>query len=169
MKPKIYIAGPQVFLPDPLKFFDGVRRLCERKGVVPLIPFDPVIADTRDIFRLNIDLLKSCDGLVADVSPFRGAEPDSGTVWEAGFVSALGKPVALYTDETRSEGERQYRYFKQIGCNVHEYATLLPDGMMKNPHGRVINLMLTEGEHVTFVSTLELALEDARLMFEQRK
>lgn len=39
-KPKLYLAGPEVFLPDPLTYAEQQRALCERYGFTPLHPVD---------------------------------------------------------------------------------------------------------------------------------
>jgi len=39
-KPKLYLAGPGVFLPDPLAHAEKQRALCERYGFTPLHPTD---------------------------------------------------------------------------------------------------------------------------------
>ena len=39
-KPKLYLAGPDVFLPDPLAHAEKQRALCERYGFTPLHPTD---------------------------------------------------------------------------------------------------------------------------------
>jgi nucleoside 2-deoxyribosyltransferase len=42
-------------------------------------------------------LLRSADGVVADISPFRGPHADDGTAWEIGFACALDTPVFAWT------------------------------------------------------------------------
>ena len=39
-KPKLYLAGPEVFLPDPLTHAEQQRVLCEQYGFTPLHPVD---------------------------------------------------------------------------------------------------------------------------------
>jgi nucleoside 2-deoxyribosyltransferase len=39
-KPKLYLAGPEVFLPDPLEHAEQQRALCEQYGFTPLHPVD---------------------------------------------------------------------------------------------------------------------------------
>src|SRR5262245_49527820 len=39
-KPKLYLAGPDVFLPDPLVHAEKQRALCEQYGFTPLHPVD---------------------------------------------------------------------------------------------------------------------------------
>src|SRR5690606_30314616 len=53
------------------------------------------------IYRANIGLIEQADMVAANVNAFRGAEPDSGTVFEVGYATALGKPGWVYTDDAR--------------------------------------------------------------------
>lgn len=39
-KPKLYLAGPEVFLPNPLAHAEQRRALCEQYGFAPLHPVD---------------------------------------------------------------------------------------------------------------------------------
>ncbi|WP_408908215.1 nucleoside 2-deoxyribosyltransferase [Variovorax paradoxus] len=48
------------------------------------------------IYDTNMALLRRASGVIADLSPFRGTEPDSGTVFEVGVAIALGLPVVGY-------------------------------------------------------------------------
>lgn len=64
-----------------------------------LAPFDESITPTtspHSIYTSNMAMLRSADGVVANLAPFHGAEPDSGTVFEIGVAVALGLPVVSY-------------------------------------------------------------------------
>jgi nucleoside 2-deoxyribosyltransferase len=49
------------------------------------------------IYKANIELIKTCACLIANMSPFRGPSMDTGTAFEMGFAKALGKLVLGYT------------------------------------------------------------------------
>jgi nucleoside 2-deoxyribosyltransferase len=107
-RPKIYLAGPDVFFPNAENRFDHLDALCYERGMLGLRPSDagmsalaangvPPQEIARQIYQANIDHIRTCDAVVANMMPFRGdVEPDSGTVFEVGMAIALGKPVALY-------------------------------------------------------------------------
>ncbi|WP_265942779.1 nucleoside 2-deoxyribosyltransferase [Dechloromonas sp. A34] len=99
---KLYLAGPDVFRPDALAWADEARQLCQAAGHDALIPLDGVETTAPGIYHANIDLIRSADAVLANLNPFRGCEPDSGTCVEVGFALALGKPVIGYLarDET---------------------------------------------------------------------
>lgn len=102
---RCYLAGPDVFHPDMLALAAGKRDLCARHGLQGCFPLDNA-ADLSElngraaalaIYRANIRLIESCDLLIANLTPFRGVSADPGTVFELGYMSALGKPVAGYS------------------------------------------------------------------------
>lgn len=43
-----------------------------------------------------MELLRSADGVIVNLQPFRALEPDSGTVFEVGVAVAMGVPVVAY-------------------------------------------------------------------------
>lgn len=90
---KLYLAGPDVFRPDALAWASEARRLCEAAGHTALIPLDGVETTAPRIYRANIALIHEADAVIANLNPFRGCEPDSGTCVEVGYALALGKPV----------------------------------------------------------------------------
>lgn len=104
--PTVYLAGPDVFRPDADACFERMEDCCARHGLRGLRPSDGGAAgDTtlsgarlaQRIYEGNVALIRRCDAVIANLSPFRGRiEPDSGTVFELGMAVALGKPVAGY-------------------------------------------------------------------------
>ena len=105
----IYLAGFDVFRPDAIEFGDFQKELCRQLGFEGLHPLDNAVPETLSgperaqwIYRSNIALIHRADCISANVNRFRGAEPDSGTVFEIGYAVALGKPVWVYTQEARS-------------------------------------------------------------------
>ena len=95
---KLYIAGPDVFRPDASAWAADVRALCRDGGHEALIPLDGAEAGAEGIYRNNLRLIEAADAVLANLNPFRGAEPDSGTCVEVGYALALGKLVIGYAD-----------------------------------------------------------------------
>lgn len=93
---KVYIAGPDVFFPDILARSAAQKALCAEMGFEALHPVDQPTLAADHIYRHNIALISAADGVVANLDPFRGAEVDSGTAFEVGYATALGKPVVGY-------------------------------------------------------------------------
>ena len=109
----IYLAGPDVFEPDPIAAGEALKALCTAFGFKGLFPLDNVIEahdhphkTAEAIRKANIDLIRKADIVMANLNPFRGFEPDSGTVYEVGFAEALGKPVFGYAADRRHMVER---------------------------------------------------------------
>jgi len=105
-KPKLYLAGPEVFLPEAIEIGRVKKDLCARYGIEGLYPFDnevspqPGEAVDRLIYRANIAMIRDADGGIFNLTPFRGPSADVGTVFELGFLSALGKAAFGYTNRT---------------------------------------------------------------------
>jgi len=107
---KVYLAGPEVFLPNAFAIFQEKKTICAKLGVVGAAPFDnelelsphtPPHQAAEIIYQENIDLIQQCDAVVANITPFRGPHMDPGTAFEIGYAVAQGKPLACYTQEGR--------------------------------------------------------------------
>lgn len=97
--PRVYLAGPDVFRPNAAEHFALLTAICKTLGIDALVPLDESGkggSAAADIYAANMSLLRSADGVIANLMPFRGAEPDSGTVFEVGVAIALGLPVVAY-------------------------------------------------------------------------
>lgn len=100
-RPRVYLAGPSVFRPNAKAHLASLAALCERHGLAPLQPTDDCAgtADAplaRRIYESNTQMLRSADGVLADLQEWRGHEPDSGTAFEVGFAAALELPIVGY-------------------------------------------------------------------------
>ena len=100
-RPRVYLAGPSVFRPNAKAHLASLAALCERHGLTALLPTDDCAgaADAplaRRIYESNTQMLRSADGVLADLQEWRGHEPDSGTAFEVGFAAALELPIVGY-------------------------------------------------------------------------
>lgn len=112
-RPRVYLAGPEVFLPDAVEA--GRRKVAKAAahGFEGVFPLDAGLdlsglakyEAARRIALANEALIRSCDALIANLTPFRGVSADSGTVFEVGFMRALARPVLGYVN-----GPLDYRY-----------------------------------------------------------
>jgi nucleoside 2-deoxyribosyltransferase len=111
---KIYLAGPDVFLPDPLKIAEAKKKICANYGFMGIFPLDNVL-DLNNlspfesgvkIYQNNTKLMDSCDLIVANMTPFRGPSMDVGTAFELGYMAAQGKPIFAYTNDDRLYSDR---------------------------------------------------------------
>lgn len=102
-QPLVYLAGFDVFRADAIEHGRYLKALCDQHGLEGLYPFDNEVPQGMTpekaaavICNANIAMIKRCDAVLANLNPFRGAEPDSGTAFEVGMAVALGKPVWAY-------------------------------------------------------------------------
>lgn len=158
---KIYLAGPDVFEPDAIEIGAALKKLCREFGFEGLFPLDNTIADgdtpyhtAKAIREANIRLLESSDIVLANLNPFRGVEPDSGTVYEVGYAAALKKKVYGYAADRRAMIER-IRDVQKLDSD----AALCKDGMIIEDFGMSHNLMLLD---VVVADDAKAALEYIR-------
>jgi nucleoside 2-deoxyribosyltransferase len=140
---KIYLAGPDVFLPDALAVGRLKRAICERHGVAGLYPLDNAIdLAARDaslqIFRGNEAMMDAADAIIANLTPFRGPGADAGTVYELGYMAGRGKLCLAYCNDPAPYAERTARFTEvtraderltdRDGLTVEDFG--LPDNLM---------------------------------------
>lgn len=103
---KVYLAGPDVFLPDPHAMAERKRAICIAHGLTGIFPVDahPQHPEEADIprwlwiYRRNEAHMRDADAVIANLTPFRGPSADVGTVYEVGFMRALGRQVLGYSN-----------------------------------------------------------------------
>jgi nucleoside 2-deoxyribosyltransferase len=103
---RIYLAGPEVFLPNARALGEAKRALCADLGLSGVFPLDadidlgglPPREQGRTIYRADVSLMRRCDVIIANLTPFRGPSADVGTAFELGFMTALGKPAFAYSN-----------------------------------------------------------------------
>ncbi len=100
----IYLAGPEVFLPDAHVVGERKKALCTAYGFEGLFPLDGEMTPDphgrvdQAIYRACVDQIRRADIGICNLTPFRGASADAGTVFELGLMVGLGKPVFGYTN-----------------------------------------------------------------------
>ncbi len=115
---KLYLAGPEVFLPDARAVLDEKAAMTRAYGFEPICPGDLVIppAPTKHQFGLNISeidesFMNRADGVIANLTPFRGIAADPGTVFELGYMCGAGKIVSAYTNVTETHFDRTLAWY----------------------------------------------------------
>src|SRR5579872_3005814 len=115
MRPRIYLAGPDVFLPDAAERAEALKRVCKRHGLIGVSPLDPLtdepaewaaLSEAARIHRRNEAHMRGCAALIANLTPFRGPSADVGTAYEIGFMRALGRPVFGYATTAQQFADR---------------------------------------------------------------
>src|SRR5580692_7707213 len=111
---KVYLAGPDVFLPDAVEVGQRKAAICARHGLTGLYPLDNAVDlaahdASRAIYAANEAMMIASDAIVANLTPFRGASADAGTVFELGFMAGRGKLCLGYSNDIWSYTERVRR------------------------------------------------------------
>ena len=136
---RVYLAGPDIFLSNAKEIGERKKALCKKYGFEGVFPIDLEV-DSRDksprelglcISDLNEDLIKSCEIVIANVTPFRGPSADVGTAFEMGFAHALDKIVFAYTNVAVPFTERT---IKALGNQVNRSS----DGKLRDAQGMFI-------------------------------
>jgi nucleoside 2-deoxyribosyltransferase len=149
----VYLAGPDVFLPDAQAQGENKKRICNSYGLEGVFPLDVEIAADSPggpetgirISQTNEGLIRSCAAVIANMTPFRGASADVGTAFEMGFARALGLAVFAYTNIREAFTERTN---SALSNDVRRDEA----GVLRDTHGMAIeewnlmdNLMLEGG------------------------
>ncbi|MBB6255270.1 nucleoside 2-deoxyribosyltransferase [Nitrospirillum iridis] len=148
---RAYLAGPEVFLPDPTAAAETLRALCAEHGIVGVFPLDGAVkpvageapaAHAARIRAANLDLIRGVDLVLANASPFRGPSVDDGTAYEMGFATALGRPVFAYTETPASLLDRTRAHFPLRRDDDGDWRD--PEDRMVEDFGLGANLMLVD-------------------------
>jgi nucleoside 2-deoxyribosyltransferase len=108
---KIYLAGPDVFLPDAVEIGRQKAAICAAHGLTGVYPLDNAIDLTapdasRQIFCGNEAMMDAADAIIANLTPFRGTGADPGTVYELGYMAGRRKFCLAYSNDGSSYADR---------------------------------------------------------------
>ena len=114
---KIYLAGPDVFLPDAVEIGKRKAAICARHGVSGHYPLDNVVdlsapGASLTIFKGNEAMMDAADAIIANLTPFRGPSADAGTVYELGYMAGRGKLLLGYSNDPIAYADRVGRFDK---------------------------------------------------------
>ncbi len=152
MPKSVYLAGPEVFLPNAREILDLKIRLTREAGLTPVSPGDLEFPKTDSkwelglaISRIDEVLMNSADAIIANLTPFRGIAADTGTCFELGFMCAQGKPAFAYTNVRADHGARTRTHFNGEWYHDADGRPRGPDHLMIEDLGFIDNLMLHGG------------------------
>ncbi|THF50983.1 nucleoside 2-deoxyribosyltransferase [Allorhizobium terrae] len=149
---KLYLAGPEVFLPNAREILDAKAAMTRSYGFEPICPGDISIepAPTLHEFGLKISavdegMMNAADGVIANLTPFRGIAADPGTAFELGYMCAQGKLVAAYTNIADNHYARTADFYHGEVREAQDGRKRGPDGMSLENFDMIENLMLHGG------------------------
>jgi nucleoside 2-deoxyribosyltransferase len=141
---KIYLAGPDVFLPDAIEIGRRKAELCAVHRLKGLYPLDNVVdraaADVSlRIFEGNEAMMDSADAIIANLTPFRGPGADPGTVYELGYMAGRRKFCLAYSNDGSIYADRLGRL---VNITSADGRLVDPQGLTVEDFGLVDNLMM---------------------------
>jgi nucleoside 2-deoxyribosyltransferase len=180
---KVYLAGPDVFLPDPLGMAERKRAICAAHGLTGVFPVDNHPDHPQHtgvplwlwIYRRNEAHMRGAEAIIANLTPFRGPSADPGTVYELGFMRALGRRVLGYSNVAadfvpRTLGfigpalrrDEQGRWRDGAGMAVEDFGladNLMIDGGIHEAGGLLVRRDVPEAERFTDLAAFEACVK----------
>jgi nucleoside 2-deoxyribosyltransferase len=137
-----YLAGPDVFLPDAPAQAARKAAICAAHGIAALAPLNEDVASLaampeaeawRTIFAKDIAMMERAEIVIANLTPFRGASADAGTLVELGWFLGRGRPIFAYSNSATPFAERSAALLARLpdampGLTVGGFG--LPDNLM---------------------------------------
>ena len=109
----VYLAGPDVFLPDSAEIGRRKQAICAAHGLDGRYPGEGIDLThlapdehARALFEGCIEMMDGCVAGLANLTPFRGPSADVGTAFEMGYLFGRGFPVFGYTSEVGDYASR---------------------------------------------------------------
>ena len=151
-KIRIYLAGPEVFLPNARQALQAKADLTTQAGFTPVSPGDADVsahptkhARGLAISAIDEDLMNSSDAIIANLTPFRGPGADPGTAYELGYMCAQNKPAFAYSNDPRNHFQRIIHHYNGQVTRHGSGHTRGTDGLAAADFDMVDNLMLHGG------------------------
>ena len=162
----LYLAGPDIFLPDAEEHAAWQKHICRQYNFVPLHPLDNNIGlqqgnreVSRKIFRSDIAQIHNADVTVANCNYFRGGCIDDGTGVELGYTFAKGKVAYGYI---RSLVRAHVQIPQHYECHQVDGQLIDKDGyLIVEDFGTAVNLMVHELIEKSGGKLIEGDFEDA--------
>jgi len=162
--PRVYLAGPDVFLRDAVAQGERKKEICRAHGLDGRYPLDvaPPLsgleprAQAHALFAAMIRLMDECDAGIANLTPFRGPSMDVGTAVEIGYLHGRGKRVFGYTNDPRDYARR----VAADGLLVEEFG-LCDNLMIEGPIANVVRAARSPEDPLGSLEAFELCARRA--------
>ena len=161
---KVYLAGPEVFFPDPRTEGQRLKSICADHGFEGVFPLDGDLdidgleewEIAEAIFDANIQKIDDCSAVIANMTPFRGPGMDGGTAFEIGYAYGEGKLVVGWSSDDRDYIDRVREYFGGRLEKTDRWRD--PQGLEVEDFGQPDNLMMSSAV-IDVVSDFESAVK----------
>lgn len=166
MRLSIYLAGPEVFLPDAVDVGMKKTAICSKYGFIGKFPLDAELklkdracnevgarGESKDwavseaIYDANCQAIEGADILIANMTPFRGPSMDVGTAFEMGYAKGLDKPVMGYSNDHDPYLIRVQEWDGMLSPFQGQSEPIDSDGLLIERFGLSDNLMLVHSAH----------------------
>ena len=162
---KIYIAGPECFYEGGTEQLQAMKKSAEVCGFGVTLPNDhPLDMENPDlqkradsIFADLETVMKETTVVIADLEAFRGAEADSGTIYELGMAYAKKARCYGYTRDKRSLSWKDQSYRLQRSDILDEHGAPAPYPDLPFAPSVVASTKIVEGD---FNSCLRYLMTD---------
>ncbi|ENZ80217.1 MULTISPECIES: nucleoside 2-deoxyribosyltransferase [Caulobacter] len=164
----LWLAGPEAWLPDTEIQAARQRALCLDAGLEVIDPARLPAGEggdeleARHFYAARMAQLRQADAAIVNLTPFRGPSADTATVFEAGVLAGLGKPIFAYlnvADETQAEYVA--RVDAQLGATLDENRVWRDgEGCAIEDHGLPETVMLWGEARRLFVIVTQDPLRD---------
>lgn len=164
----IYIAGPECFYTHGPDMLMAMRKRAESLGFQVTLPND------HPLDMLNEDYQKRADSIfedlktainhstviLSDLEAYRGAEPDSGTVYEIGMAYARGIRSYGYTRDKRSMAAKNQHAVLKDKMVYDEKGRVMPYSMLPFLPSVIGSTKIIEGDFDDCLRTLMVDIEE---------
>jgi nucleoside 2-deoxyribosyltransferase len=141
----VYLAGPDVFLPDSIAVGRRKQAICRAHGLEGHYPGEAIdltglapVEQARALFESCVEMMDRCVAGLANVTPFRGVSADVGTAFEMGYLFGRGYPVWGYTSHPADYATRVVDDGEQLIEAFGLADNLMLEGpMLRREHGIV--------------------------------
>ncbi|MFZ0664386.1 MAG: nucleoside 2-deoxyribosyltransferase [Acidimicrobiales bacterium] len=169
---RVYLAGPEVFLPNALELGDKKKRICSEYGFDGVFPLDQTLSQqglskTEAAFAIAdicVDLMDGCDLGIANMTPFRSVSMDVGTAIELGYMAAAGTLVFGYTNVDDHYMVRVAASGSDDGYEVEDFDlcdNLMCEGVIRRSGGEVVRHAAKPSDLFTDMTGFEACVRKA--------
>ncbi|MQX35799.1 nucleoside 2-deoxyribosyltransferase [Roseospira navarrensis] len=149
-RPRVYLAGPEVFHPEARALGARKAAICASAGLEGVFPLDGTPTGEPDpthegglaIAAHCLATMDACDALIANMTPFRGPSADAGTAVEMGYMRGRGRPVFAYSNTALPYIQRVAVALGGELPRREDGTPVDPEDMAVEPFGLADNLML---------------------------